>query len=80
MGLHPNENVVDVNYRISLVDDETNHLVELKELHRMRYLFTPEIELILEQCGMRLLKNGALLSEHQADLFCWNACFVCVHA
>jgi SAM-dependent methyltransferase len=78
--LHPNENVVDVNYRILLVDDETNHLVELTELHRMRYLFTPEIELILEQCDMKLLKNGAWLSEQPADLFCWNAYFVCIHA
>ena len=78
--MHPNENVVDVNYRILLVDDETSHLEEMRELHRMRYLFAPEIELMLQQCGMKLTKKGAWLSEQQPDLHSWNAYFVCTHA
>ena len=78
--MHTTENVVDVNYRILLVDDETGHLEELKELHRMRYLFAPEIELLLQQCGMKLIMKGAWLSERQPDLQSWNAYFVCSHA
>lgn len=78
--LHPNENVVDVNYRILLVDDETGQLEELKELHRMRYLFAPEIELMLQQCGMKLVVKGAWLSERQPDFDSWTAYFVCTHA
>lgn len=78
--MQPNENVVDVNYRILLVDSETGHLEELKELHRMRYLFAPELELMLQQCGMKLIKMGGWLSEHQPDLHSWNAWFACTHA
>jgi len=78
--IHPNENVVDVNYRILLIDDKTGHLEELTELHRMRYLFVPEIEMMLQQCGMKLIKHGAWLSEHQPELHSWNAYFVCTHA
>jgi SAM-dependent methyltransferase len=44
--LHPNENLVDVNYHIFVRDRTTDAVKELKETHVMRYFFKPEIERI----------------------------------
>jgi hypothetical protein len=47
--MHLNENVVDVNYHVFVRERVGGH--ELKETHRMRYLFLPEIELLLREQG-----------------------------
>lgn len=52
--LHPNENVVDVNYRVSIKNKSTGDTGDIRETHRMRYLFVPEILEYLEQCGLQL--------------------------
>ncbi len=51
--LHPNENVVDVNYRVSISNKFTGDTKEIRETHWMRYLFMPEILEYLEQCGLQ---------------------------
>ncbi len=47
--IHFNENVVDVNYSVFIEIKATGHVEEVKEQHRMRYLFLPELELMLEK-------------------------------
>lgn len=42
--LHVNENVVDVNYRIIVIEKSSGIARILKEAHRMRYLFVPELK------------------------------------
>ena len=41
--IHPNENVVDVNYSILVKNKNEQKIIELNEIHQMRYLFIPEI-------------------------------------
>ena len=41
--MHPNENVVDVNYCVQVKQKESGEVTELNEIHKMRYLFIPEI-------------------------------------
>jgi len=41
--MHPNENVVDVNYCVQVKQKDNGKITELNETHRMRYLFIPEI-------------------------------------
>lgn len=53
--MHPNDNVVDVNYHILIQDKLTSTVREVDELHRMRYLFLPEISLLLGRMGMKIL-------------------------
>lgn len=51
--LHPNENVVDVNYRITIRNKMDEGAQEVRETHRMRYLFIPEIREYLENAGLK---------------------------
>ena len=74
--VHPNENVVDVNYTVEVTDRLTGASETLRETHRMRYLFTPEIELALTAAGMQLATARAWMSDDPPDFTTWAACFV----
>ncbi len=66
------QNQVDVNYQILIVDKPTSEVNELRELHQMRYLFLPEIELFLENAGMKILKTGEWLTDNPLSLESWS--------
>lgn len=53
MRLHGN--IVDVDYHIFIRDKKTQQVEEVRETHRMRYLFYPEVEDIVEKYGFKLL-------------------------
>jgi SAM-dependent methyltransferase len=42
--MHFNDNVVDVNYTVFIEVKETWQVEQIKETHRMRYLFLPELQ------------------------------------
>lgn len=44
--MHPSENVVDVNYTVFIGDKASGAMEQVRETHRMRYLFLPELELL----------------------------------
>ena len=50
-AMYVNENIVDVSYTVFIEEKETGKVEQLKETHRMRYLFLPEIEKMLSGCG-----------------------------
>ena len=74
--VHANENVVDVNYTVIVTDRMTGANETIHETHRMRYLFTPEIKLMLELAGMTLVESKAWMTSEPAGLDSWGACFV----
>jgi SAM-dependent methyltransferase len=74
--LAPNENFVDVNYQILIKDTATQQLEELRETHRMRYLFVPELELMLKLAGLRLEKAFEFGTQRALGCATWNALFV----
>jgi SAM-dependent methyltransferase len=76
--LHVNDNIVDVNYLILLQQVGTDTCQELHELHRMRYLFKPELEALLNQAGMDLVICGEWLTNDPAGLDTWGVYFVVV--
>ncbi|WP_035985355.1 class I SAM-dependent DNA methyltransferase [Leptolyngbya sp. KIOST-1] len=76
--LHPNDNIVDVNYQVLLQQLGTDTWQELRELHRMRYLFKPELELLLHQAGMDLVTCGEWMSDRPPSLDTWGVYFVAV--
>ena len=53
--MHPNENVVDVNYEVIIEEKKTGVTKELKETHKMRYLFLPELDFMLKNLGFKTL-------------------------
>lgn len=73
--LHPNENVVDSNYRILIGDKSSGISSEIKETHRMRYLFVPEVENMLRQSGFDLQTSEEWLTAAPLSLASWNALF-----
>lgn len=60
--MFPNENLVHVNYQVLIIDKETRKVSELHETHCMRYLFKPEIDLMLHDTGFKLLHWGEWIS------------------
>jgi SAM-dependent methyltransferase len=74
--LHPNENVVDVNYHVFIRNKATGTVNETHEKHEMRYLFTPEINLLLDQSGFSLLHQEEWLTSRPPGCDTWGVCFV----
>jgi SAM-dependent methyltransferase len=74
--LHPNRNLVDVNYQVFIRDKNGEGEEELRETHSMRYLFLPELLLLLEEAGLSLVEFREWLTGKEPGFDTWSACFV----
>ncbi len=72
----PNENIVDVSYQILVQDFNSDTLEEIHEVHRMRYLFKTEIELMLQQFQMKLLVCREWLTDKEPGFDTWGVYFL----
>jgi SAM-dependent methyltransferase len=71
--LFSNENCVDVAYHFE-VRDSTGQVIDVfNENHKMRYLFRPEIEWMLEAVRLRLEAFYGWMTEDPTKLGDWNA-------
>lgn len=73
--MHPNENLVDVNYQVLIRDKRTNAVEELREKHSMRYLFAPEVGALLQRAGLRLLDSREFLTDRNPGFDTWTVMF-----
>jgi SAM-dependent methyltransferase len=73
---HPNANCVDVNYEIIVTDKDGDRASEIHETHTMRYLFLPEVAMLIETAGLILEWHGEWLTGGPLGAATWNACFV----
>jgi SAM-dependent methyltransferase len=71
------ENIVIVNYDISIKDKNTTKTYSIKEKHPMRYFFVPEMAYVLEKNGFQLLKTEESFTKKPATEKTWSACFIC---
>ncbi len=74
--IYPNENYVDVNYEIIIENKTTNKVHKINETHSMRYLFKPEIEIILQKNNLELINYEEWMTGKAAGLDTWGVCFV----
>jgi len=74
--MYPNENLVDVNYQVFISEKPRGQFDVLKESHRMRYLFRPEIECLLADSGLKLIDCFEWLTGRTPDSDTWGVCFV----
>lgn len=74
--MHNNDNLVDVNYQIFIKDKNSGVVEELQETHRMRYLFKPEVELLLKQFEMELLEYREWMTNKKPGCDTWGVYFV----
>jgi SAM-dependent methyltransferase len=64
-------NLVEVTYRLDVVDSATGHTEEAQEVHTLRYLFIPEIELFADHAGFQLIEVGQWLSGAPLGIDSW---------
>lgn len=74
----PNKNVVEVNYSVQVKQKKGGHLAEFSEKHEIRYLFSPEVELMLELAGFSQVFRHGWMTEEPTGLDSWAATFVSV--
>lgn len=74
--IHVEENVVDVNYQVFIIDKETGYVRMIKEVHKMRYFFIPELRFYLQKAGFELLECLDSNTLQKADFGSWTA--ICV--
>ncbi len=75
--IHPNKNIVDVNYEIITEQKNSSEVSKINETHSMRYFFMPELEMGLNKCGFELISYKEWLNfEKTPDLNSWNVVVV----
>jgi SAM-dependent methyltransferase len=73
--LHPNENVVDVNYTVFIREKKNGAVNEVKEKHRMRFLFRLEIEGLLLQSNIKLIGEEEWMTGNKIGIDTWGVVF-----
>ncbi len=74
--IYPNENLVDVNYQVFIRQKNTGAVEELQEVHKMRYLFKPEIEFLCAQSGLEYVESHEWMTNHEPGFNTWGVYFV----
>lgn len=70
-----NRNLVEVKYTVYVSDNKSQNEV-LTEKHLMRYFFLPELEMILNSAGFKLLNSFEWLSNNPLSLSSWQGFIV----
>lgn len=74
--MHDKTNVVDVCYEVLIIDKGTSETKTINEVHKMRYFFRPELELLLEESGFELIDNVDCNTLKETDYGSWTSYFV----
>ena len=74
---YPTKNQVDVYFDIKITNKQTGNSENIKEIHKMRYLFNPEIEFFLNNNNLKLLNSEEWLTKNEPDFNSWYVTFIC---
>ena len=74
--LHPDENVVDVNYDVFIKDIDSKKIIEKEELHKVRYFFDTELDMICKQVGFVIKQKYEWMSDKNPDFNSWNVVWI----
>lgn len=69
--MHVNENLVDVNYTVFVEAKATGKVEQVRETHRMRYLFLPELNRLLPDAGFEVLNQYQWMGNKAPDEASW---------
>lgn len=75
-AMHPNENAVDVVFDITVRDKASGVMHDIRETHRMRYFFIPELAVLLRNAGFRLAQYEEWLTGRPAGFDTWSVLLV----
>ena len=73
--MHDKENTVDVCYEVLVMNKATGQTKVINEVHKMRYFFRPELELLLQEAGFELLDNLDCHTLLETDYHSWTSYF-----
>ena len=73
---HENKNIVDVNFKIFVKNLFNNEFSEFQEKHSMRYFFLPELEIILEIAGLKIIKQMEWITNGKTGFQTFTSTFV----
>ena len=74
--IYPNQNIVDINFDIAITNKNTQKISHFTELHKMRYLFKPELVNFLLQANIELIHSEEWLTGKELGFSSWYATFV----
>ena len=74
--MFPNQNKVEVHYKLLAIEKSSSTIQQISEIHPMRYYFLPEIELMLESSGFKLSSKENWLDSENLGLSTWNSTFI----
>jgi SAM-dependent methyltransferase len=69
--LEPAHNVVNVDIDVLVENKRTHRLDRIKEQHRVRYFFVPELEYMLAAAGLEVIGHGRWMTEQPLDSQSW---------
>lgn len=72
--MHVNLDCVDVHFDIAIASRLSDDRREVRETHRMRYLFLPELQHLLEQAGFGQVQAERWMTGEPLDETTWYAC------
>ena len=75
-NMHFQENIVDVNFEIFIEDNNSKNIIKKSELHKMRYLFDTELEIICKKVGFLVEAKYAWMNNSAPDSNSWNVAWV----
>jgi hypothetical protein len=70
-------NLVNVIYDVKIRDKNTNILHEIKETHKMRYLFNTDIDFVLNSTGLKLVHDEEWMTGKPLGFDTWGSLFIC---
>ncbi len=76
--MFPNKNVVEVNYLVQVKLKKGCHVIGLCEKHEIRYLYSPEVALMLELPGFSPVIQHGWMTEDPISFDNWATTFVSV--
>lgn len=74
--LLPRANMVKVHFSVTAWDKTAGTTEQIEEVHPMRYLFEPELDLLLSAAGFRVRRTVAWLGQEPPSRETWLACTI----
>jgi len=72
--LYANENIVNVSYHIWVAEKGSGRVDQIRETHRMRYLFLPEVIRLIEAYGFKSWEAEEWMTGRKPGLDSWGVC------
>ena len=69
-------NIVEVNFKLIIINKKTKESTFVEESHNMRYFTLPEIEFLADQSSFEVLKVEEFITGNEPSESTWGVCFI----